>query len=169
AARSEPFSTQPVVVKPVASAPAQASAAVPKVEPPVASASAQVVVIPVPSDEPSAAPPVGSAKFQEPVAVLGEAAKVEGTDPASASPPPPQVPSEPTEADKKNAVKEKRSCQALLDQGAFAKAVEAGERSVALDPADGEAWLMLGAAYQSMGKGAEARRSFASCVAEGKK
>jgi len=49
------------------------------------------------------------------------------------------------------------------------KAVDAGEKSVALDPTDGEAWLMLGAAYQSMGKTAEARRSFSSCVAEGKK
>ncbi len=180
AARSEPFATPPIVVTTAAPAPAQASATVPKVEPsapaPVAvptpaaaSASAEVVVIPVPSGEPAAEAPVGSAKFQEPVAALGVAAKIEGTDPASASQAPPQAGAEPTEADKKNAVKEKRSCQALLDQGAFAKAVEAGERSVALDPADGEAWLMLGAAYQSMGKGAEARRSFLSCVAEGKK
>ena len=38
-----------------------------------------------------------------------------------------------------------------------------------LDPADGEAWLMLGAAYQSMGKNAEARRTFSSCAAEAKR
>jgi len=113
--------------------------------------------------------PGGTARFQEPVAALGEAAKGQGADPASAGAPLPPVATEPTEGDRRDAVKEKRSCQSLLDQGAFAKAVEAGERSVALDPADGEAWLMLGAAYQSMGKGAEARRSFASCVAEGKR
>jgi hypothetical protein len=175
AARSEPFATHPPVVKIVPVVPVQVPDEAPKVEAPkvqapAASASAPVVVVTVPSGEPAVAEaPAASARFQEPVAVLGVAAKVEGTDPASATPPPAQVGGEPTEADKKNAVKEKRSCQALLDQGAFAKAVEAGERSVALDPADGEAWLMLGAAYQSMGKGAEARRSFSSCVAEGKK
>jgi len=75
----------------------------------------------------------------------------------------------PSEGDKKGAAQEKRTLQTLLDQGAFGKAIEAGERSVALDPTDGDAWLMLGAAYQSVGKAAEARRSFASCVSEGKR
>jgi len=87
---------------------------------------------------------------------------------AAASAPLPAA-AEPTADDKKTAAQEKRACQSLLDQGAFAKAVEAGEHSVSLDPTDGEAWLMLGAAYQSMGKPAEARRSFSACVAEGKR
>jgi hypothetical protein len=137
----------------------------------VASAGPAASAIPTASAEdlPSAPAAAGSAKLQEPVAALGPAANVKGTDPATAQAIPVVVPPEPTESERKSAAQEKRSCQSLLDQGAFAKAVEAGERSVALDPADGEAWLMLGAAYQSMGKSAEARRSFSSCVAEAKK
>ncbi len=143
---------------------------------PVASAVASVGPIPTAStDDLPAAPgapsagPAGSAKFQEPVVALGTAAKAQGTDPATTAPIPVAIPAEPTETERKSAAQEKRSCQAFLEQGALAKAVEAGERSVALDPADGEAWLTLGAAYQMMGRAAEARRSFSSCVAEAKR
>jgi Flp pilus assembly protein TadD len=38
-----------------------------------------------------------------------------------------------------------------------------------LDPTDGEAWLLLGAAYMDRGKPVEARKAFASCVKQGKK
>ena len=37
---------------------------------------------------------------------------------------------------------------------------------MALDRKDGEAWLILGAAYQSLGKLADARRSFLACSKE---
>ena len=40
---------------------------------------------------------------------------------------------------------------------------------MALDPTDGEAWLLLGAAYQEKGLNAEARRAFTSCLKEGKR
>jgi Flp pilus assembly protein TadD len=43
-------------------------------------------------------------------------------------------------------------------------AIEQGERSVALDTADAETWLILGAAYMQRGKYAQARRCFSSCV-----
>jgi hypothetical protein len=69
----------------------------------------------------------------------------------------------------KTAAQEKRDCQVLLDRGAFGKAIEAGVRSVGLDPTDGEAWLLLGAAYQSVGRTGDARRSFSACLKEGKK
>jgi len=69
----------------------------------------------------------------------------------------------------KTAAQEKRDCQVLLDRGAFGRAIEAGQRSVGLDPTDGEAWLLLGAAYQSQGRVADARRSFNACLKEGKK
>jgi Flp pilus assembly protein TadD len=58
----------------------------------------------------------------------------------------------------------KKVAQRALDRGKAAEAIEAGERSVALDPTDGDAWLILGAAYQQRGSAAEARRCFASCV-----
>jgi hypothetical protein len=69
----------------------------------------------------------------------------------------------------KTAAQEKRDCQVLLDRGAFGKAIEAGQRSVGLDPTDGEAWLLLGAAYQSQGRMGEARRAFSACVKQGRK
>lgn len=54
--------------------------------------------------------------------------------------------------------------RALLENGAGADAVAAGQRSVELDPTDAEAWLVLGAAYQLVGNGREARRAFYSCT-----
>jgi Flp pilus assembly protein TadD len=93
------------------------------------------------------------------VAAAGET-DVKPDAPAAVSPPP---------ATGKTAAQEKRDCQGFLDRGAFGKAAEAGERSVALDPTDGEAWLLLGAAYQSIGRGGDARRAFNACLKEGKK
>jgi hypothetical protein len=52
----------------------------------------------------------------------------------------------------------------LLEKGAGADAIVAGQRSVELDPTDAEAWLVLGAAYQLVGKGREARSAFYSCT-----
>jgi tetratricopeptide (TPR) repeat protein len=62
------------------------------------------------------------------------------------------------------ATQDKQDCQALLGQRAFGKAVEAGERAVGIDPTDGEAWLLLGRAYRSLGREADARRSFDACL-----
>jgi hypothetical protein len=132
-------------------------------------ASASGAVAEAPSGSAVAPAASSSAKLQEPIVALGQAAKAEGADPAAAAQPPIPGTGDPTEADKKEAAKEKRACQGMLEQGAFAKAIEAGERSVQLDPSDGDAWLYLGAAYQSIGKRAEARRSFLSCTTEAKK
>lgn len=63
----------------------------------------------------------------------------------------------------------KRKAQRALDSGKLALAIEAGERAVALDEADAESWLILGAAYQSRGNSAEARRCFSSCLRLGKR
>jgi tetratricopeptide (TPR) repeat protein len=165
----EPTSISPPVVV-VPPPPPSAPPALAKVDtPPAPPASAS------PGTAGSAAPggsaiPVASAEDLPPAAgsAKAEEAAKPGDTPVVVAPPPGPA-AEPTDAEKKSAVQEKHASQAFLDQGAFAKAVEAGEKSVALDPSDGEAWLMLGAAYQSMGKAAEARRSFSSCVQEGKK
>jgi hypothetical protein len=69
----------------------------------------------------------------------------------------------------KTAQQEKRDAQVFLDRGAFGSAIAAGERSVNLDPTDGEAWLLLGAAYQSQGRAGDAKRSFNNCLKQGKK
>ena len=69
----------------------------------------------------------------------------------------------------KTALEEKKLSQRALERGKLVDAIEAGERSVALDPTDGEAWLILGASYQSKGNGKDARRCYAACVKEGKR
>jgi Flp pilus assembly protein TadD len=53
-----------------------------------------------------------------------------------------------------------------LERGRLADAIEAGEQSVALDPGDADAWLVLGAAYQQRGHYADARRCFTTCAAQ---
>jgi tetratricopeptide (TPR) repeat protein len=58
----------------------------------------------------------------------------------------------------------KDEAQGALEKGRAAQAIEAGERAVALDPTDAEAWLILGAAYQQQGAFARARRCFATCT-----
>lgn len=68
-----------------------------------------------------------------------------------------------------DAVADKKEARKQLERGKAAAAIEAGERSVASDPTDGEAWLILGAAYQQAGKLGEARRCFTSCSKEAKR
>ena len=69
----------------------------------------------------------------------------------------------------KNAWQEKQAAKAALERGSNSVAIQAGERSVALDPSDGEAWLVLGGAYQAMGNNAQAKRCYNACVSQGKK
>lgn len=106
-----------------------------------------------------------------------------GDTPAAAEPPAttattaPEAPApaaiEPTEAPKPaptgDAKEEKAACKSALERGKVADAIEAGERAVALDETDAEAWLLLGAAYQEKGKLADARRAYTSCVKLGVK
>jgi hypothetical protein len=91
-------------------------------------------------------------------------------EPPVAAPPPPMatppIPREP--APRETAEGEKRKARAALEGGAPGRAIAAGERSVALDPTDAEAWLILGGAYQMRGLGSDAHRAFASCVRHGR-
>jgi Flp pilus assembly protein TadD len=63
----------------------------------------------------------------------------------------------------------KKAAQRALDNGKLAVAIENGEASVAADPTDGEAWLLLGAAYEQKGRVADARAAYQSCVSKGKR
>jgi hypothetical protein len=58
----------------------------------------------------------------------------------------------------------KRIAQSELEKGHSKAAIAAGERSVALDPTDAEAWLILGAGYDQRAAYADARRCFKECV-----
>lgn len=62
------------------------------------------------------------------------------------------------------ALEAKHASQTALEEGKTAEAIQAGERAVALDPTDAEAWLTLGASYDRLGTHEDAKRCFASCV-----
>jgi nicotinate-nucleotide--dimethylbenzimidazole phosphoribosyltransferase len=85
--------------------------------------------------------------------------------PAAANPAPPadatEIPAQSTQA----AGNAKKDALRALERGRVAESIEAGEQSVALDPGDADAWLILGAAYQQQGRSVEARRCFTTCAA----
>ena len=64
---------------------------------------------------------------------------------------------------------EKEAARRLLAQGNARDAIASAERSVALDPSDADAWLVLGAAHQEMRHAGSARASFRACVKEAKR
>jgi hypothetical protein len=117
------------------------------------------------------APPAEEVKKDEPKTDETNAAAPDKTaaspdkSAAAAQPPPETMPAEKP----KTAWQEKQTAKAALERGANGAAVAAGERSVALDATDAEAWLVLGAAYQAMGNVGQAKRAFHSCVAHGRK
>jgi hypothetical protein len=99
-----------------------------------------------------------------PAAPTASAAATDTTAAAATADPAP-----PAEPDPKAAAKEKHDSQLALERGKVGDAIDAGERSVALDPSDAEAWLILGAAYQEKGDQKNARRSFKACLEQGKR
>jgi hypothetical protein len=110
-----------------------------------------------------AATPVEASAVPVPVAPPSSSSLVSAPEPEPrvaplpapvATPPPPR----------ETATGAKLKARAALEGGALAKAAAAGERSVALDPGDAEAWLILGAAYDMLGRGSDAHRAYASCV-----
>jgi tetratricopeptide (TPR) repeat protein len=96
---------------------------------------------------PEAPPPIDTAATVEPAATSDVAPAVD-----------PEV-----------AGREKGVSRAALERGRLGEAIGAGERSVSLDPSDGEAWLILGAAYQQQGNASEARRCYKACIETGRR
>jgi hypothetical protein len=64
----------------------------------------------------------------------------------------------------KSAVEEKGDARRALERGRIQEARAAAERSTALDPTDADAWLLLGASSLELGKSADARAAFSSCL-----
>jgi len=142
---------------------------------PVTAAAAPAAVAAAP-----AAAPAAPAETTAPAAVTAPAAAAAAatgaapvTAPAEATPAAAAAPADSAQAvvatSDKTAPEEKKDARVSLERGKVKDAIAAGERSVALDPTDGEAWLILGAAYQEAGKGADARRCFNACLKQGKK
>lgn len=165
--------------RPDAPAPAAAAVAAPKVEAAPAKPSAPEEAKPAEA-KPAAAEAKPAEVKAEVAAADKEAKAADGTKPAEVKPA--DVKDEPKAApaaaaaaaesgDKpaKTAAQEKADARRALERGRAGEAIEAGERSVAADPTDGEAWLILGAAYQDKGRGGDARKAFASCLKQGKR
>lgn len=121
------------------------------VEPKQAEPAAAPIAEPTPEEaKPEEAKPAEEAKPEE--------AKAEEAKPAEPA-------AEEIAGDAKEELKKSRTA---LEKRKIPEAIEAGERSVALDPTDGEAWLILGAAYQEKGDLVNARRAYGACVKQGK-
>ena len=144
-----------------AAAPQPVSAAV-RTAIPAADTQAPVAPPAPPPAETQATPPPAPPPPAETVVAPAAAAPAE---PAAA----PAETAETKEPDPKAAAKEKNNARTLLERGKMADAIEAGERSVALDPTDAEAWLILGASYQEKGDMKNARRSYKACLEQGKR
>jgi tetratricopeptide repeat protein len=137
--------------------PKMAFAAPTRLSPPPVSASSAPRV-PAPVEASSAVAAVASEPPPTPVPApkTVPSAAVQDAPPLSVAPSPPV-----------GAIKERESSRFALERGDLGTAISAGEKSVALDPTDGEAWLVLGAAYQARGNLAQAKRCYRACIEQG--
>ena len=103
---------------------------------------------------------------------VANAAVLVAPPPVEKAAPPPEVSTTPAPAAAEatpppvvgDAKEEKAKCKKALETRKLADAIEAGERSVAIDQTDGEAWLLLGASYQEKGDLPNARKAYGSCT-----
>ncbi len=153
----------------------QAAAAQPNVDPSQPAAQTTTTSADQPAVQPqgaatqAAAPQAAAPQAAAPQAVEQPAAAAVAPAAEPVAQAPVVQPAAPADAPAKTALQERNDAQRLLERGNAKGAIEAGARSVALDPTDGEAWLLLGASYQQVGKNADARKAFQSCLKEGKK
>lgn len=159
ALKTAPIAEAPVSAVAVANDRARAAPDAPSRATPLQEAAATAAKAPTraePSAVPAAAPPeVASNAAVAPVAAApADSAASVGDDQA-------------TELTG-DAKEEKSKARVALEKRKLVEAIEAGQRSVRLDPTDGEAWLLLGAAHQERGSIGEARKAYAACVKEAK-
>jgi hypothetical protein len=121
-----------------------------------ASPGASAASLAPPSESLAIAPPPASRAVAPPSGTLALAAPTAGSTPDGGADAEGEGMDEATQA--------KQDAEKALEKGHAAQAIEAGERSVALDPTDAEAWLILGAGYDQRGAFAQARRCFATCA-----
>jgi tetratricopeptide (TPR) repeat protein len=114
-----------------------------------------------------------AASVKTEIAVKAPPAPTVAPSPKAAEPAAAAIAAEPTEPVKAvvtgDVKEEKAKVKAALDKNKLADAIDAGERAVAIDETDSEAWLLLGAAYQAKGDLKEARRAYRSCLDKGTK
>jgi hypothetical protein len=82
--------------------------------------------------------------------------------------PPPATQAAP-DATPVSAVAEREAARRSLEAGKAKEAAAAAARATAADPSEAEAWLILGAADQRLGKAGAAREAFRACVKSAKR
>lgn len=109
---------------------------------------------------------VGVQHFRRPPAPVAAAAKpAPPRDEAPPAPAPAPVADEPEAlAAPEDLATLKREALAALEHGKLDDAVDAAKRATELDAKDGQAWLLLGAAYQEKGRLDLARQCYATCA-----
>lgn len=108
------------------------------------------------------------------------AAAAQAPAPAVAPSPPPvaeappaaaatsSAPSPPEASASTGAAQDRELARSLLERGRVRDAIAAAERATAADPADADAWLILGSANQELGHTGAARAAFRSCLKSAK-
>ena len=121
-------------------------------------------------ESPAAAPeaPVAE-KAAEPAAAPSAPASAEPAATPATPAPEPAASAEPAKEEVTGDPKEElKKSRTALEKRKLPEAIEAGEKAVALDPTESEAWLLLGASYQEKGDLKNAHRCYMACVKEGK-
>jgi hypothetical protein len=131
--------------------------------PPAASAAPTEPAASAPAAVAAAAPSASGAPAASPSGAPEEVAPAAAS--ASAAPEPSAVPDEP----EKSAKEEREDARRLLEKGKTQDAIMAALRSTSLDPEDADAWLLLGGAYQTAGKSADARAAYTACSKQAKR
>jgi hypothetical protein len=153
-------------------APKSAELAPPKVELPAPKVEAPKAAAPTIAAPVAVAPTIVAPKVEPPMTPKREtqvatAPKIE--KPIAAAP---KI-EKPIAAAPKALINEARSAkkEALraFERGDFATALTAGQNAIALDPADAEAWLVVGAVHQQRGNDAAARKIYKSCASQARR
>jgi nicotinate-nucleotide--dimethylbenzimidazole phosphoribosyltransferase len=139
-----------------------------KVPEPAASAAPPEPPAPSSAEQHETPPPAASAQESPAPAESAAPASAPTEQPPAATAAAGQ-PEQPSEPDPAQAAKAKTASRIALERGRLGAAIEAGERAVALDATDGEAWLILGAAYQEKGNAKDARRCYKTCLEQAKR
>lgn len=117
-----------------------------------------------PADPTATTLDAGQALEANTTAAKPDGAAPDGVKPEDGAPKP-----GPAAVQEKTAAQEKVAAQAALERNNAGAAIAAGRRSVALDPTDAEAWLILGGAYQMQNRNGDAKAAFGSCVRQAKR
>ena len=137
-------------------------AAMPKIETPAAVVQAEAPAPKVEAPAPKVEAPAPKVEAPAPKveAPVAAAPKVEPPKPAAKA----EVPAAGNDA---RAVTK----QALrsFERGNLAAALDAGQKAIALDPSDAQAWLVVGAVQQQRGNDAAARKTYKSCAVQARR